>query len=132
MLVFVGIARHAQYWFPVSFGDLNWEMNLMVRFFDGMAVIIIGIVALASWAITQEREGALKGVQWLSLAFAAVSILLLGLVAVRLPGMSAALRPADRSEVFLGLFRSGVMGVVYLGFLLWAARKLATVRHKPA
>lgn len=106
-------------WFPLRFGNGEWELVNSGRTFDAMTLPTVGLVLLAVAA-------ALRGSRWLFGAVAAVATLLLlclllaaGLYALNVPVALGAVPDQAKSALVRSMVRTALLMSLYLPMYGW-------------
>lgn len=130
-LALIGWMDAVLLWYPLGFGDPEWEFATTSGFVDAIPLGTLGILALAAGAVAQ---GARKILVALSVIFPLIA------VAVMASGVLFALNaviawksvdPAYHVVLQRAVLKTSVLGVVYVALYLWlgwTVRKSGTTR----
>jgi hypothetical protein len=129
ILAVVGLGDFALAWYPLAFGNPEWEFGTVVSSFAGLPLVTMGFAGLLGSAVA-------RGVRWQSLVVGWVltvlgTALLLGYV-IFLLDVPVALRAAgDNPVVRLGLrkaiIKTSLIAVAFAGS--YVGFGVATLRH---
>lgn len=121
-LLVVGGADFALTWYPMEFGNREWEFGTVTQSFNGLPILVLGLGLLLTSSALIDRK-------WLALlaAFGALGLLLWVVAGVALWAKTVPIALSGTPvEVLTGMkkaiARTAVQSVTYpviLGFLLW-------------
>ena len=118
----VGAADLALVWYPLGFGQAEWEFGSVTSMLNGLPVLVMGLAFLGMAAVAGGRRWAGRGIA-LVLGLLAVTVVLMGgLYATTVP---IALKAAPNAMVALGLkkaiAKTTIQAAAYPVLLVWMA-----------
>lgn len=119
VVALVGWTDLAFAWFPLEWGNLEWEFGSSSRTFDGLPLSTMGVAAMAAAAVgSGSRRGTL-----IVLLFGALSLLLViaaaALYWINVPPAWAAAPEPILASLKMAALRTSIFMVVYLVFYSW-------------
>lgn len=123
--VLMGIADISLGFYPLAFGNVEWEFGVISGTLNGFAIPTMGAYLMLSSAVARNRPNVVRGVAVAMLAVA-VCLVILGLLYLSV--VPVAIRAVDRSEVvLLGMKKAIVKGGVLL-FAYWLLYLLGGIK----
>lgn len=108
-------------WYPLQFGDTEWEFGTATAVLGGMPLLAMGLALGFGSAVAR---GKLATVRLLAVTFGVLALLLLGVLALYASTISTALgtiEPALKSGLQKAILKTLAQGVLYPAAFLWIA-----------
>ncbi len=115
-------------WYPLAFGDAEWEFGTVTTVFNGLPLLAVGLGLLFAGGVARGRVWLVRIASGLLLALALVILAALVLYATTLSTALATVDPNLKGGLIKGIVRTGLQGLVYpVGFIWMAVRGFRSV-----
>lgn len=134
VIALVGLIDVAMAWWPLQFGELQWEFGTISRTFDGLPLATFGLGAVLGGLAARRERGVMS---WLFAAVVtALLVILMALVVLYVMDAFAAwgtTSGAVRDTLKRAFVRTGLFAGIYLatyGWMSWMAIRMLRSRGK--
>lgn len=120
-------------WYPLDFGNLDWEFATLTGSFDALPLGTIGLIGMLVGTVAGARY---RGIVLLSFAFGLLSALLallFALYGLTILSVWTSIEEQFRSAISRAVVKTSVLAVTYIllyGWLSWTARRTAMALRK--
>lgn len=122
-IALVGLIDVAMAWWPLQFGELEWELGTISRTFDGLPLATFGLGAVLGGLAARRERGVMN---WLFAGVVtALLLILVALVALYVMDALAAwgtTSGAVRDTLKRAFVRTGLFAGIYLATYAWMSR----------
>ncbi|MBK9692578.1 MAG: hypothetical protein IPO73_12965 [Gemmatimonadetes bacterium] len=117
----VALADLVLAWYPLQFGDAEWEFGTATTVLGGMPLLAMGLGLSFGSAVARGRLAMVRG---LAVVFGLLALLLLGVLALYAGTITTALatiQPALKAGLQKAIIKTVAQGVLYPAAFLWIA-----------
>lgn len=120
----VAAADLALAWYPLGFGNAEWEFGTVTAVLGNFPLLIMGLGLLFSSAVGRGKAGLLKAISGLWLVLALMVVAMLALYARRVPeALQVVTEPVLREGIVESMVKVAVQGVFYPLAFAWMGIK---------
>ncbi len=110
-------------WYPLAFGDAEWEFGTVTTVLNGLPLLAVGLGLLFAAGVARGRVWLVRIASGLLLAAALVILAALVLYATTLSTALSTVEPNLKGGLIKGIVRTTLQGVLYpVGFIWMAVR----------
>ncbi|MBK6420778.1 MAG: hypothetical protein IPI38_14825 [Gemmatimonadetes bacterium] len=117
----VALADLVLAWYPLQFGDAEWEFGTATTVLGGMPLLAMGLGLSFGSAVARGKLGA---VRLFAVGFGLLALLLIGVLALYAGTITTALatiQPALKAGLQKAIIKTVAQGVLYPAAFLWIA-----------
>jgi hypothetical protein len=106
-------------WYPLAFGDAEWEFGTVTTVFNGLPLLAVGLGLLFAGGVARGRVWVVRIASGLLLAVALVILAALALYASTLSTALSTVDPGLKGGLIKGIVRTGLQGLLYPVAFIW-------------
>jgi hypothetical protein len=115
----IGGSDVALLWYPLKFGNIDWEFATITAFFDGLPLATIGLSGMVAGATALRRRGVSRALAVFSVLMVMLLLALVGVYVLAVLSGVKTLNPAYEVMFVRAVLKTSVLAVTYLTLYTW-------------